>query len=123
MIQITYFQVLTGKSFNGKEVIPTGTIEALVDGKPESATATGNGPVNALYKAVDRLSALRELKYNLRRLNVHSAADGSDAEGEARVVILNPTGHYESAAKSTDIVEAALFAYVGALNKMLESAK
>lgn len=126
-IEVKYFHVLTGKSFNGKEIVPTGTIEVLVNGQPVSASATGNGPVNALYNAVNKLDVVKGHEPYLRRFDINSSADGSDATGQANVTVIDrgPVTHsgafYRGTAASTDIVEAALLAYVGAINKMLDA--
>jgi len=121
IIGIPYFHVLTGKGTNGKEIIPTGTIEALVNRKPELVTATGNGPVNALFNAVDRLSPFNGYRYSLIGLEIHPSSVGSDAAGEARVLIKGLKKTYDGTAISTDILEALLLAYVAALNRMINS--
>jgi hypothetical protein len=92
------------------------------------ATAEGNGPIDALYRAVDR--AIHEVLAGHPRLlsyDIHALAEGPDAEGEVRVKLGPPsgatgrrgTGRYTGTARSTNIVAASIEAYVTALNQLL----
>jgi 2-isopropylmalate synthase len=92
------------------------------------ATAEGNGPIDALYRAVDR--AIHEVLAGHPRLlayDIHALAEGPDAEGEVRVKIGPPsaasgrrgTGRYTGTARSTNIVAASIEAYLDAINELL----
>lgn len=92
------------------------------------ATAEGNGPIDALYRAVDR--AIHQVLTGHPRLlsyDIHALAEGPDAEGEVRVKIAPPsaasgrrgTGRYTGTARSTNIVAASVEAYVEAINELL----
>lgn len=95
------------------------------------ATAEGNGPIDALYRAVDR--AIHEVLTGHPRLlsyDIHALAEGPDAEGEVRVKIGPPsaasgrrgTGRYAGTARSTNIVAASVEAYLDAINELLGEA-
>lgn len=90
--------------------------------------AEGNGPVDALFRAVDR--AIAEVLTGHPRLmgyDVHAVNEGPDAEGLVKVRIAPPssasgrrgTGHYTGHAKSTNIISASVEAYIEALNQLL----
>ncbi len=92
------------------------------------ATAEGNGPIDALYRAVDR--AIADVLTGHPRLieyDIHALAEGPDADGAVRVRIAPPkdaggargTGQYTGAARSTNILAASVEAYLEALNLML----
>ncbi|HEY3523770.1 MAG TPA: alpha-isopropylmalate synthase regulatory domain-containing protein [Candidatus Limnocylindrales bacterium] len=92
------------------------------------ATAEGNGPIDALYRAVDR--AIHQVLTGHPRLlayDIHALAEGPDAEGEVRVKIGPPsaasgrrgTGRYTGTARSTNIVAASVEAYLDAINELL----
>jgi 2-isopropylmalate synthase len=92
------------------------------------ATAEGNGPIDALYHAIDR--AIHEVLTGHPRLlayDIHALAEGPDAEGEVRVKIGPPsgasgrrgTGRYTGTARSTNIVAASIEAYIEAINELL----
>ena len=92
------------------------------------ATAEGNGPIDALYRAVDRaVAAVLAGHPRLLSYDIHALAEGPDAEGEVRVKIGPPsgasgrrgTGRYTGTARSTNIVAASIDAYVEALNELL----
>jgi len=95
------------------------------------ASATGNGAVDALYKAVDE--ALAEVLAGHPRLvayDVHAVAQGPDAEGQVTVRILPPEsaagarggGRYTGTAQGTNIIAASIEAYIDAINAMLAEA-
>jgi len=92
------------------------------------ATAEGNGPVDALYRAVDR--ALSEVLTGHPRLiayDIHAVAEGPDSEGVVTVKISPPsaaagrrgTGRYSGQARSTNIIAASIEAYLEAINGLL----
>ncbi len=92
------------------------------------ATAEGNGPIDALYRAVDRaIHAVLTGHPRLLAYDIHALAEGPDAEGEVRVKIAPPsaasgrrgTGRYAGTARSTNIVAASVEAYVEAINALL----
>ena len=95
------------------------------------ASAEGNGPIDALYRAVDK--AIHEVLAGHPRLlayDIHALAEGQDAEGEVTVRIAPPagaegaraTGRYDGSARSTNIVAASIEAYIEAVNVMLAEA-
>jgi hypothetical protein len=95
------------------------------------AAATGNGAVDALYRAVD--DALSEILAGHPRLiayDVHAVEQGPDAEGVVTVSILPPesapgaraAGRYDGSARSTNIIAASIDAYIDAINGMLAEA-
>ncbi len=92
------------------------------------ASAEGNGPIDALYRAVDRaISAVLSGHPRLLAYDIHALAEGPDAEGEVRVRVAPPagaggrraTGRYVGTARSTNIVAASIEAYIEALNQLL----
>lgn len=95
------------------------------------ASAEGNGPVDALYRAVNR--ALADVLGGdaplLLAYDVHALAEGPSAEGRVTVVIAPPTtagdartaGRYTGEASGTNTIAASVEAYLQALNEMLGS--
>lgn len=79
-------------------------------------TATGDGPVHAACVAVDRIAGVsgRLLEFSIR-----AATPGKDALGEAHVTVEFDNNRYNGTGASTDIIEAAITAYVNALNKFM----
>ncbi|MBA3779412.1 MAG: hypothetical protein H0X16_08970 [Chloroflexi bacterium] len=92
------------------------------------ASAEGNGPVDALYRAVDR--ALGDVLTGHPRLiayDVHALAEGPDSVGAVTVRIAPPsaaagrrgTGSYTGTSQSPNIIAASLEAYIEAINQLL----
>ena len=92
------------------------------------AAGEGNGPIDALYDAVDR--ALADVLSGSPRLlgfELHALAEGPEAMGLARVRIAPPAGasgaraggEYKGEARSTNTAAASVEAYIDAINKLL----
>jgi 2-isopropylmalate synthase len=83
------------------------------EGARREAEADGDGPVDALMKAIDAAagSAGRLVEYN-----VSSVTSGKDALGEARVVCEIDGRRFAGTGVSTDVLEASAIAYVRAVN-------
>jgi 2-isopropylmalate synthase len=106
----------------------SGSVSLFFDRRTYRAFAGGNGPVDALLKAVD--SALEQIiggRPTLLDYQLRSVGSGEDAQGEAMIKIVEPgtpadaevprtyTGH----GLSTNVVEASLRAYLAAINKLI----
>lgn len=99
----------------GSSAIPTATIELQCEDQPVLCdAATGDGPIDAVFKAMERIV---ELSARLEEFDVRSLSEGKDAQGEVRVKISVAGRHYQGKGVSTDIIEAAAQAYLKALNK------
>jgi 2-isopropylmalate synthase len=82
----------------------------------ETQTAAGDGPVNAIYEAIDKITGL---KGGLVDYTVRSITRGADAVGEVFVHVEFDGVSYTGKAASTDIVDASARAYLNAVNKAL----
>jgi len=97
-------------------MIPTATVEMQHD-KDEaiSDAATGDGPVDAVFKAMERIIGIEA---RLEDYDVQSISSGKDAQGEVLVEIDVMGRKYHGRAISTDIIEASARAYLHALNRV-----
>lgn len=116
---------------SGSSVQSRGAVVMAAGGRQWDASAEGNGPIDALYRAVDRaLEEVLEGEPRLLAYDIHALAEGPDAEGEVRVEVGPPAGaegaraagRWAATARSTNIVAASISAYVDALNQMLGEA-
>lgn len=99
----------------GSSAIPTATLELQCEDQPVLRdAATGDGPIDAVFKTMERIL---ELSARLDEFDVRSVSEGKDALGEVRVTITINGRHYQGKGVSTDIIEAAAHAYLKALNK------
>lgn len=99
----------------GTSMMPTATVELRKNGQSATAdAATGDGPIDAVFRALERIM---QLPARLDDFDVRSVSGGKDAQGEVRVTISVAGRKYHGKAVSTDIIEAAAQAYLKALNR------
>ena len=83
------------------------------EGTRHEAEADGDGPVDALMKAID---AAAGSSGTLLEYSVSAVTSGKDALGEARVVCEIDGRRFAGQSVSTDVLEASAIAYVRAVN-------
>jgi 2-isopropylmalate synthase len=88
---------------------------AHVDGRKVEDAACGDGPVDAVFKTIERITGL---KVELRDYQVRSVSIGEDAQGEARVEVEHNGRVQRGQAVSTDIIEASAQAFLQAINRL-----
>ena len=108
------------QAVSGNEVMPTATVELEVDGQRRSASAVGNGPLDAAMKAAD--SALG-LELELLELHTRAVTAGTDALAEVIVRVRHNGSERTGQAASTDSIEAALKAYLSAVTAARQAAE
>lgn len=99
---------------SGTNSIPTATVTILKSGKELSDSATGDGPIDALFNAIDRAI---DKKYKIESYNVRSVTSGRQALGEVNVRMIIEDKRFNGRGVSTDILEASAKAYLSALNQ------
>lgn len=82
--------------------------------------AIGTGPVDAVYRAINRLV---NLPNNLTEFAVKSVTEGIDAIGEVLIRIESNDVLYTGRGMDTDIIVASAKAYINALNRLLATKK
>ncbi|MDQ3702374.1 MAG: 2-isopropylmalate synthase, partial [Chloroflexota bacterium] len=101
----------------GDPAVPTATVRiATADGQILQDAATGDGPVDAICRAVNRLV---DVPNRLSEFSVQSVTAGIDAIGEVSVKVESDEGTFIGRGASTDIVVASARAYLNALNKVV----
>ena len=93
------------------------TITLETNGTRITERMTGDGPVDAAFKAI--LSIIGE-NFNLVDYNVNSITEGKDALGEAIVRLKFNDRTLSGKGVSTDVLEASILAYLDAANKLIE---
>jgi len=102
----------------GTNIIPTATIVILHDNKKLEESATGDGPVDACFNAIDK--ALNT-KANIESYQVRSVTIGRKAQGEVLVRIKKNNQSFIGKGFSTDIIEASAKAYLSALDEQFST--
>jgi len=97
---------------------PVGVVVIRRDGKSLTQTSHGDGPVDALLRAVDKALgfATRMVLYS-----VSTIGTGTDATAEVIVTVELRGRRFHGRHRSTDVIEASLRAYMNACNAIGES--
>ena len=100
----------------GSEGPPQVDVTLRMEGKAQSHTASGDGPVDALFNGIKKLT---EHEAKLELYQVHAVTGGTDAQAEVTVRLnldgLIVTGN----GRDTDTLVASANAYISAVNKLL----
>lgn len=99
----------------GTQEAPKARVKLRIKGKDVEATATGDGPVDACYKAIDKITGLRG---RLSDYSIRAITSGKDALGEAYIKVNVKDRIISGRGTSTDIIEASVKAYLNAMNKV-----
>jgi len=105
----------------GDRGIPTATVRLIgPEGKVLADAALGTGPVDAVYKAINRIVGVPN---ELTEFTVKSVTEGIDAIGEVLIRIESEGITYTGRGADTDIIVASAKAYMNALNRLLAARK
>lgn len=101
----------------GDRAIPTATVTVVMpDGQEITDASVGTGPVDAIYKAINRIV---NVPNQLIEYSVQSVTAGIDALGEVTIRLKHPdAGTLSGHSANTDIIVASARAYLSALNKL-----
>ena len=101
----------------GDRGIPTAAVRLIdPDGKVLADAALGTGPVDAVYKAINRIVGVPN---QLTEFSVKSVTEGIDAIGEVLIRIESDGITYTGRGADTDIIVSSAKAYINALNRLL----
>jgi 2-isopropylmalate synthase len=103
----------------GIKVIPTASVRLMLDGKEYVAAETGVGPVDAVLKAITKLTSnLKQIRLSEYRLE--AITGGSNAVAEVVIKVEDENGRIVSArAAREDIVMASVEAMINGINKLM----
>jgi 2-isopropylmalate synthase len=101
----------------GDDTIPHAEVKVrnLATGVLITREARGDGPVHALYNAIDR--AVGEA-HSLANFSIEAASEGADAVGEVSVTVAFQNKTFAGIASGTDVLKASTNAYLRALNRL-----
>ena len=111
-----YMQIKNLRVVCGTEGPQTADLVMMIGGVEHSVHATGDGPVDASFKAV---KALFPHTARLQLYQVHAVTEGTDAQATVSVRMEEDGMIVTGQSADTDTVVASARAYVNALNKLL----
>ena len=114
------YQIENIQVFSGSNLRPTATVELRYRDKQFVDSATGDGPVDAAYKAIERITGVAG---KLMEYSIKSVTFGHDAMGEVFVRVDFDGIHFNGRAVSTDVIMGSAKAYLKALNRAIMAKK
>jgi len=111
-VTLNYLQVSSGT-----QIVPTATIGLNYAGQRLEDAACGDGPVDAAFKAIDKILGTegKLLTYAIQAID-----GGEDAQGEVTITVRFGDKTAGGRGVSTDIIEASVKAYLQAVNRAAE---
>ncbi len=103
----------------GNTITSTAILRLLENGREIEDVAIGDGPVDAAFRAINKLTGIGAV---LDDYSIRSITQGVDALGEARVQLKFDGKIVKGKGLSTDIIEASIHAYLDAVNKLAADA-
>jgi len=100
----------------GSSAIPTATVRLKESsGKIIQDAAIGDGPVDAIFSAIQRLTGVR---VHLTDFRIRAVTKGKDALGEVQIELEHSERKIRGRGLSTDILEASALAYLAGINRL-----
>jgi 2-isopropylmalate synthase len=109
--QLEYLHIYSGTS-----AIPTATVRLRVNGELREGAAIGDGPVDAVCKAISQVT---KTAARLARYEIRAVTSGTEAMGEVTVQLEEGDRKVVGRGASTDVIEASARAYLNGLNKLV----
>jgi 2-isopropylmalate synthase len=103
----------------GNQSRPTATVTIVTpEGEELTDAAIGTGPVDAIYRAINRVV---NVSNELIEFSVQSVTAGIDAIGEVTIRLRHEGKVFSGHAANVDIIVASAQAYINALNRLFAS--
>jgi len=99
----------------GNVTVPTATVQMEVDGKLLQEAGFGDGPVDATFKTIKKIT---RTKSKLLQFAINAITSGTEAQGEVTVRLEEKGNTVIGQGADTDVIVASAKAYINALNKI-----
>ncbi|MDY0268340.1 2-isopropylmalate synthase [Trichloromonas sp.] len=114
------YKLLQMSVSSGSFTAPTATVEMEVDGKVKKGARLGDGPVDATFKTIKKLTGSNA---RLLHFAIGAITGGTDAQGECTVRLEEDGREVLGQGAHPDIIVASAKAYINALNKLVSAPK
>ena len=111
----TGWRLETFQTWTGNTLIPSATVKLTKGENDMLGTQAGDGPIDAVFKAIDQCTGITG---RLTEFVITAVGSGKDAQGQVKVQVDFDGRIADGKASSTDIIEASALAYVNALNRV-----
>ena len=109
-----YYKLQYLHATSGHKIIPSATVTVLAGDKEITQAATGNGPVDAAFKAI--IAAINGHDLDVVDFKLDSKGAGADALSQVSVIVEYNGRRFNGIGLATDIVEAGVKALIFVLN-------
>jgi 2-isopropylmalate synthase len=109
------FELLYLHIYSGTSAIPTATVRLRVRDVTQEGAAIGDGPVDAVCRAIAQVT---NTSAKLKRYEIRGVTSGTEAMGEVTVQLEDGNRKVVGRGASTDVIEASAKAYIDGLNKL-----
>ncbi len=113
VFSLVYFSVVTGN-----KVIPTATVKMRRKSQVLQEAATGDGPVDAVYRAIEKIT---DTPVKLINYSINAVTHGKDALGGVTISVECNGKLYRGYGVATDVIEASVHALLNAINRILNN--
>lgn len=100
---------------SGTKIKPQAQVVLMKNGKNITGVSSGDGPVDACFKAIDKITGY---KAKLEDFRLEAVTAGKDALGQVTLKLKVKDFITSGRGSSTDVIEAAVKAYIDAANKL-----
>jgi 2-isopropylmalate synthase len=100
---------------SGTVAVPVATVQLAIDNKILQEAGFGNGPVDALYKTIIRMTGFNA---ELKSFTIKAITGGTDAQGEVTIELQDKDRISVGQGSDPDILVACARALVNAMNRM-----
>ena len=109
------WQLVSVHAVSGTSAAPSAAVCLERDGRRKQDAAVGDGPVDAVFKSIERITGLN---VKLRSFQLRNMTPGQDAQGEVRIEVEHEGRGYRGRGVSTDIVVASANAFLEVVNRI-----
>ena len=113
--KVKNYELISVRVNTGTDIVPQAQVKIKHKKKEVQATSSGDGPVDACYKAIDKITGIKTKLINYK---LDAITRGKDAQGMVRVEVNAKGKTISGRGSSTDILESSVKAYLDALNKI-----
>ena len=109
------YELVSIRVNTGTDIAPQAAVKIKYKKKIQEAESSGDGPVDACFKAIDKITGI---KGELQDYRIEAVTKGKDALGDVSLKLKAKGKVVTAHGSSTDIIEASVRAYINALNKI-----
>ena len=109
------YELVSIRVNTGTDIVPKAVVKIKYKKKIQEAESSGDGPVDACFKAIDKITGI---KGELQDYRIEAVTKGKDALGDVSLKLKAKGKVVTAHGSSTDIIEASVRAYINALNKI-----